>query len=127
MSDIYEYEFFFDSSPEESLQIHGWAPVSTDRLLKPVDELIAAGVLRKIEKVMSDAVPREVLVPASRFLPKCDCNNPLPLVWLESWGASLTAKLQVKCDWCGIPYEQELPYGVPGMEHGNAQQNEQRE
>lgn len=43
----YEYEMFFDSE-----QIHGWYPISTDRIRHPekTDHYIETGLLRKIKR-----------------------------------------------------------------------------
>lgn len=46
----YEYEMFFDD--DGPISIHGWYPISTDRIKHPekIEEYIAKGLLRKIEK-----------------------------------------------------------------------------
>lgn|SRR5574343_8975 len=49
---IYEYEIFFDSEPNEIIQIHGWYPISTDRIRHPekIQHYIDIGLLRRIQK-----------------------------------------------------------------------------
>lgn len=70
---------------------------------------------------MSDQIKGEVLVPQCRFLPKCECDTPKIVAWLESFGESWTVQIQIQCVNCGsVPYEQELPQGVEGIEHGKA-------
>ena len=46
----YEYEMFFDD--DGPISIHGWYPISTDRIKHPekIEEYIAKGLLRRIEK-----------------------------------------------------------------------------
>jgi hypothetical protein len=48
----YEYEMFFDSKPDELVQIHGWYPIATDRIRNPekIDHYIETGLLRRIPK-----------------------------------------------------------------------------
>jgi len=46
----YEYEIFLDSEPGESVQIHGWYPITTEMIRHPekIDEYIKTGLLRRI-------------------------------------------------------------------------------
>lgn len=48
----YEYEMFFDSEPNEPMQIHGWYPIATDRIRHPekIDHYIEKGLLRRYTK-----------------------------------------------------------------------------
>jgi len=48
----YEYEVLFDSTPECSIQIHGWYPIATNRIVKPenIEKYISDGILRRIKK-----------------------------------------------------------------------------
>lgn len=47
---IYEYEIYFDSEPGESIQIQGWYPIETDRIIHKdrIPKYIESGLLRKI-------------------------------------------------------------------------------
>lgn len=66
-----------------------------------------------------DAIKGEVLVAASRFLPKCE--HEVPLVSIEATvrhGGSYIPKLYAICAVCYTPFEREDAYGVPGIEHG---------
>lgn len=61
---------------------------------------------------MSDTIKGEVLVPASRFLPKCDCGVSEHWLLVDSavqrFGDSLIVKSAVRCLQCETDYEQEL-------------------
>lgn len=44
----YKYEMYLDSKPHESIQIHGWYPITYDRIKDPskIDHYIETGLLR---------------------------------------------------------------------------------
>lgn len=68
-----------------------------------------------------DAIKGEVLVPQSRFLPKCECVPPIPIVSIEKtdkYGDSYIPKLYAICALCYTMYERETSYGVSGIAHG---------
>lgn len=48
----YEYEMYFDSKPGESIQIQGWVPIDTNRIIKKdrIPHYLETGLLRKIKK-----------------------------------------------------------------------------
>jgi len=52
-SDMYEYEMFFSSNPNDMIKIDGWIPIDTGKIKKAdkIKEYIEIGLLRKIEKV----------------------------------------------------------------------------
>lgn len=68
---------------------------------------------------MTDTIKGEVLVPASRFVPRCECDpSPHPSAAITDRGGEYGIALFVACNRCMAPYEQELPQGVEGIEHG---------
>lgn len=67
----------------------------------------------------ADQIPGEVLVPASRFIPKCEHQEPEIARWFDTYGESLILRVKVHCGRCYADYEQELPTGVPGIPSGN--------
>ncbi len=48
--DIFEYEMFFKSEPDDLCKIDGWYPISTSRIKnqEKIEEYISTGILRKI-------------------------------------------------------------------------------
>jgi hypothetical protein len=49
--DIFEYEMFFKSEPDDFCKIDGWYPISTSRIKnqEKIEEYISTGILRKID------------------------------------------------------------------------------
>lgn len=49
---VYEYEMLFKSEPDDAIKIDGWVPITVERLKHPekVEEYLAKGILRKIQK-----------------------------------------------------------------------------
>jgi hypothetical protein len=67
---------------------------------------------------MNDQIPGEVLVPASRFKPKCKHNDPFFTFSIEDFDGSKILKPLIWCIVCKAAFEQELPTGVDGVAHG---------
>jgi hypothetical protein len=64
---------------------------------------------------VSDQLPGEVLIPASRFKPKCKHNDPFLTFSLEDFDGSKIFKPVVWCIICKQAFDQELPYAVEGV------------
>lgn len=54
----------------------------------------------------------DVLVPGSRFVPKCECDDAKIEATIVCWDETNVAQIRVSCDTCGGVYDQEL------IEHG---------
>lgn len=46
----FEYEYLFESEPNDAILIDGWLPVATERLRTDPEILIAKGKLRRIKQ-----------------------------------------------------------------------------
>ena len=69
MSDAIEYEYFFQSEPNDVIRIDGWAPVATNRFKNPehIEELIQRGVVRRLSPQPTELLAR-LIAAVERYL-----------------------------------------------------------
>ena len=69
MSDAIEYEYFFQSEPNDVIRIDGWAPVATNRFKNSehIEELIRRGVVPRLSPQPTEPLAR-LIAAVERYL-----------------------------------------------------------